>query len=376
MKLILVIFRTLLVGFNWSVIMAFGLWHFMFDQWRIDIINQDHWRYLWDGWMQGASIEYGLFATLVGGFFIWIMGWRQLLKPNYRKFAVRLVRGCLPAKKPPEKDTEKNTSQDSHDPDKYVPVAATTDDTPYLSIEEAEQLRVQTTGILPDYAKPNQTTRPHPQPANAPAQATPTQESAAAPPQQASTTIPDPANTISDDEDGEDGVVYVARKLKDLGYTCIPSVTMQEYRFDLVAIGKERILLVNIDAVRQDDWLADETVFDDSPPSWFSETDYRPSPVWLTSQAHEEFIDTISDNALDIQPILVVALGEVINATEMEDSWVDMGVTVVRTGDGGPEELPELEVGLAHNDEGAPPEDILAEIRAMYKPAPPEESAA
>lgn len=102
---------------------------------------------------------------------------------------------------------------------------------------------------------------------------------------------------------------------------------------DLVySYGDDEYLLVRFDFLPGETyeqrlaWLADEEVFHDNPPFYFSESSHRVSPVHKMRCAKELF--------LQLNPgahvcVLLVCNYEIINPDDMDEYWREWGITVV-----------------------------------------------
>lgn len=79
-----------------------------------------------------------------------------------------------------------------------------------------------------------------------------------------------------------------------------------------------RIYLITVFADRQD-WLADETCFNDEPPLWFSESSHRISPVYIAMKMSNYLL-----RESGVQTIPVVVLEDkvdILNAEEESPAW-------------------------------------------------------
>ena len=117
--------------------------------------------------------------------------------------------------------------------------------------------------------------------------------------------------------------------------------------------------------------LADEEMFNDESPLYFTEKSHRVSPVWKLSGA----IDKVKDNLETFnisKPVWGVLLTEsnIINVFDMEDVWEEMGITVIDE----LENLDSREIRV-NTDESLPVAQKVMDalISVTYDALPPEE---
>ena len=130
----------------------------------------------------------------------------------------------------------------------------------------------------------------------------------------------------------------ISSLLEQAGYTLLPISELSGQKVDLLAASAQDLLIIRYDE-EKGDWLADEESFNEEDPLWFSETDHRISPVFQLKQMANTLQQKLGDT-LVVQPVLIEKEGTIINAEDMMKTWNDMGITVCRTGVGGPVELP------------------------------------
>lgn len=126
--------------------------------------------------------------------------------------------------------------------------------------------------------------------------------------------------------------------LEKAGYTLLPALSFGEKQIDLVAVSAGELLIALYDK-EKGDWLADEESFNEEDPLWFSETDHRISPVFELKQIASQLEQKVG-SIMPVHPVLIEKSGTIINAEDMMKTWNDLGVSVCRTAEGGPVELP------------------------------------
>ena len=134
--------------------------------------------------------------------------------------------------------------------------------------------------------------------------------------------------------------------IKKSGFEVFQNVAINKQNVQFVAVSANNVTLLNM-MPDGEEWVADEEAFNNEPPSWFSENDFYPSPVCLLKQAKDvlrKHLKTIlpEEYSFNINAILVIGAGKVLNADSMLKVWEGMNVSVVRFADGSPETLPRL----------------------------------
>ncbi|MBR6327507.1 MAG: hypothetical protein IKR60_01355 [Alphaproteobacteria bacterium] len=155
--------------------------------------------------------------------------------------------------------------------------------------------------------------------------------------------------------------------LEDAGYDVFQNIQIDRVDISYAAVSAEDIVLLCFDA-QAGDWLADEERFNDEDPLWFSENSHRISPVYKASLARDALESAIDDSDLDcrVRVYVVETNANIINAEDMLDVWADMDVNVVRSGRGGPTELPTLVKSLPTADERLKREE-LSDLKRIFK---------
>ena len=103
--------------------------------------------------------------------------------------------------------------------------------------------------------------------------------------------------------------------------------------YDFLYKGKDEVLLVKYDFLpeeaRKQFWLADEEMFGDEIPLYFSESNHRKSPAYLLHLLKKK----IQDGEYNGKPfsirLLLVCNYSIINYEDMLPVWESMGITVV-----------------------------------------------
>lgn len=145
------------------------------------------------------------------------------------------------------------------------------------------------------------------------------------------------------------------KMLSRAGLEYIKDVTIGGEKVDFAALSKENIVFMNID-YEKGEWLADEDMIGTQAPLWFSETTHRVSPVYKLEKIREAAREILPDNLknIDINPILVVSAGNIINADEMSSTWSEKQVFITRFAGGSPLSLDDISSILEEGTEEKP----------------------
>lgn len=104
------------------------------------------------------------------------------------------------------------------------------------------------------------------------------------------------------------------------------------HHVDMTFIKDNEILLVKTDILSDEEkvlsWLADEEVFGDGPPLYFSETSHRESPVYDMIEEKKKFSYIYPEPEYKIY-VLLLCNYSIINEDEVQETWDSMSVFVV-----------------------------------------------
>lgn len=94
MKPLIIILKTLLVGYLWSIVFIDGIRVLLLINWHFDILLSEHWRLLGYKWNSGAPIsnsEIGFFIIVVSSIPLWLAGWVGLCLVKWENFVKKVV---------------------------------------------------------------------------------------------------------------------------------------------------------------------------------------------------------------------------------------------------------------------------------------------
>lgn len=94
MKPLIIILKTLIVGYLWSIIFIDGIRVLLLINWHFDILLSEHWRLLKYKWNSGAPIsnsEIGFFIVIVSSIPLWLTGWVGLCLLKWERLVKRVT---------------------------------------------------------------------------------------------------------------------------------------------------------------------------------------------------------------------------------------------------------------------------------------------
>ncbi len=329
----------------------------MINAWMFDFAKYKHWKYIWNLWVHGWIIdeptEWCFIITIFMFIPIWLTLWTAVCSVPWGSWFMLIV--CFPfelaqkkKKEPPPLPKMKGKKKGKKDKKKERPPAMRTrskDEDEEDEEDEEEDIDEEDD----DFSD-----------------------------------LMDADDEEDDDDEEEDYEAPPVKKKKkkaktkkaaptsnevdeiieSAGYELISNVTIKGCKIDFVAISEDDIALCLVDD-KEGDWLADEERFNDEEPLWFSESNHRVSPVRQVLDAKEILEETLSDmkENIDVNAVVVIKQGAVINAEDMLDIWSDLDVTVARTANGKPEELQKFASILPDNNDNDVPDRVIEFVR-------------
>lgn len=394
MKPLLIILKTLIIGYLWSIIFIDGLRVLLLINWHFDIVSKEHWQLLSDKWNSGEPIsksEIAFFLVVVSSIPLWLAGWIGLSLIKWEKWLKKifmsplyLIRKLTLKKKAPVIVKKKSVTEEVKTV-KKVPVVKKAAVAVKKPLPSATLMQTNIHNNLSSAAK---ATTPYPaaskknpevptshalfnfddddfdldfdfdksskaaeedkipsalmvdEPKTIEAKATPvkqeTQEKRKPAKESAQKNkAPDNANTST-----KESHTPVLDVLKQKGYDIISPVVIKNTSIDYIAVSKKQLILCLIDK-ETGDWLADEEKFNDEEPLWFSESSHRISPVRKVDLARDILKTKLSlaDLNFSIEAYVIINSGNIINAEDMFEIWNDMNIKVTRINRGTPKEI-------------------------------------
>lgn len=399
MKPLLIILKTLIVGYLWSIIFIDGIRVLLLINWHFDILLKEHWLLLKYKWNSGVSIsrsELAFFLIIVSAIPLWIAGWVGLSLIKWEKFLKRiflspvyLFRKLRLKTKPPVVVKKKSISEDVKKPAKTPvikkvavkrpPLPSATlmqsnvnsnltssspsrSAAPYVSVSKKSP-EVPTSHALFnfdeddfdldfDFDKKNQSPDTENQIPSALMVDEPKEDVKST--FDTSETLDETMKKIERSNKKENNSSKTNKEpspikeshtpvldvIKQKGYDVIPSAIIKNTTIDYVAVSKNQVILCLIDK-ESGDWLADEEKFNDEEPLWFSESSHRISPVRKIDIARDILKTKLAlgDMNFEIISYVVIQSGNIINAEDMFEIWNGMNINVTRINRGTPKEI-------------------------------------
>lgn len=396
MKPLLIIIKTLIIGYLWSIIFIDGIRVLLLINWHFDIFLKQHWSLLSVKWNSGAGVsnsELGFFLIVVSSIPLWLAGWVGLCLVKWQRMLKRiffsplyLYRKLTLKTKPPVVVKKKSVTEE----------VKTIKKTPIIKKAPIKRPPLPSATLLQSNINNNlSATRPStsfqaskknpempenhalfnfddddfdldfdfdskPEPEKIPtalAVDTPKTIEMEQPQKEKTTPTPKAENKTQTNDNKKENPNQNKNKsqeqapikeshtpvldvLKQKGFDIIPSAIIKNTTIDYVAVSKDQLLLCLVDK-ESGDWLADEEKFNDEEPLWFSESSHRISPVRKIDLARD-ILKTklaVADMNFEILSYVVIQAGNIINAEDMFEIWNTMNIHVTRINRGSPKEI-------------------------------------
>lgn len=402
MKPLIIILKTLIIGYLWSIIFIDGIRVVLLINWHFDIFMEEHWLLLGDKWDSGESIsrsEMGFLLILVSAIPLWLTGWVGLCLLKWKKFLkhttfspLYLYRKLTLKTKPPVVVKKKSINEEVKIAKKTPLIKKAPIKRPPLPSSVLMQSNVNNnlSSVRPaatssysaaskkdpetplnhalfnfddddfdldfDFDKKENTSKEAAIPSALVADKPKTIEISA---ETSSETKPKEHNQQkkqekpqqnknkgkSTEKESAQSIIKeshtpVLDVLTQKGYDIIPAAIVKNTKIDYVAVSKNQLLLCLVDK-EVGDWLADEEKFNDEEPLWFSESSHRISPVRKVELVRD-LLKTklaITDMKFDIETYVIIQSGNIINAEDMFEIWSGLNVNVCRINRGSPKEI-------------------------------------
>jgi len=397
---LLIIFKTLIIGYLWSIVFIDGIRVVLLINWHFDIFLREHWRLLSYKWNSGAPIsksELAFFLIIVSSIPLWFAGWVGLCLVKWEKFLKRiflsplyLFRKLTLKRKAPVVIKKKSIVEETKvvqktpvikkAPIKRPPLPSATlmqsninnnlasatvrTATPYTAASKKNPEMPTNHALFNfdeddfdldfDFDKQNKTEIDDSIPSALVADepeiidvkpekvTVKSQEPEASHKSEAPKKTQPKAKTPASHTDSpiKESHTPVLDILKQKGYDVIPAAIIKNTTIDYVAVSQKQLILCLVDK-EVGDWLADEEKFNDEEPLWFSESSHRISPVRKIDIARD-ILKTklaVSDMNYEIISYVIIQSGNIINAEDMFEIWNNMNINVTRINRGSPKEI-------------------------------------
>ena len=130
--------------------------------------------------------------------------------------------------------------------------------------------------------------------------------------------------------------VQVERALAEIGYENMGDIYINGVYVDFVSIAESDTLVIGKINAKGGNIIANETpTTPNTPPSWFTNEEKYPSPVWEVKNASNEFVKMINevlpeDNGIIVKSVVVIPSATVVNQDDIEPKWKELDVDVVK----------------------------------------------
>ena len=309
----------------WTILYFWWFSWYMERNWTFEIFQAKHWQILWDQWWYGGWVIQGsyhwiFFFSLILCIPVWIWTTCFWLKRHYTKFFEKAFWDSI----------YKRKTKAIHSKDTRIRVKKK---------KSYTEIRPQPLAATPQPVAPVQPMSAHNTATNEASVASNAGEDSFAPfnlPEENASDVPsfEMPEVVPLNED------FVSI-MQQAGAAVISNPKIGEQKLDYLAVGKNDIYYILLDA-EKGNWLADEERFNDEDPLWYSEEPIRVSPITTIKKFEQTVEEKLSklDIKMNGHIILVKTDGNIINVEDMQDTWKEMGVLVARSNVGMPEELP------------------------------------
>ena len=395
MKPLLIILKTLIIGYLWSIVFIDGIRVLLLINWHFDIILKEHWQLLSNKWNSGEPIsksEIAFFMVIVSSIPLWLAGWvglclikwdkllkRIIMSPVYlfRKLTLKkkapiivkkksvteeiqpvkkiAVVKKVPVKKPlpsatlMQSNIHNNLSAAAKAAASYAPASKKNPEVPTshalfnfddddfdLDFDfDKSSKSSDMEDSIPSALVVDEPKAPETKVEKAPVKVKTVEKSKPHKDSPQKNKAPTASNTAT-----KESHTPVLDVIKQKGYDIISPVVIKNTTIDYIAVAKNQLIICLVDK-ETGDWLADEEKFKEEEPLWFSESSHRISPVRKVDLARDILKTKLSvaDMNFNIDAYVVIQSGNIINAEDMFEIWDDMNIKVTRINRGTPTEI-------------------------------------
>ncbi len=403
MKPLLIILKTLIIGYLWSIIFIDGIRVVLLVNWHFDIFMREHWLLLSDKWNSGDPVsrsEMGFLLIVVSAIPLWLSGWVGLCLVKWNRFIKRVILSPLylyrkltlktkppvvvkkksineevkiakktpilkkvPVKRPPlpsatlmQNNINNNLIASSHGTSSYTAASKKNPEMPlnhalFNFDDDDFDLDFDFDKKEPASSKdddiPSALIVDEPKTIEIQAESASTsrvKNNEQMPKQEKNSQNVKAKNKSLERDIAQSPIkeshTPVLDVLTQKGYDIISSAIIKNNKIDYIAVSKKQLLLCLVDK-EVGDWLADEEKFNDEEPLWFSESSHRISPVRKVEIA-SDILKTklaLTDMNFELETYVIIQAGNIINAEDMFEIWGGLNVKVCRINRGSPKEI-------------------------------------
>ncbi len=115
------------------------------------------------------------------------------------------------------------------------------------------------------------------------------------------------------------------------GFKLLSEIRIGSTGIDYLGVAKDKIAIIQLDTTNGNWFASEDKVEGNQTPVWFSEEGNKISPVFRALQAKSDIERLLKDQVnLPIETIACLTNSSVVNYSEFEEKWNELGVKVVK----------------------------------------------
>ena len=129
----------------------------------------------------------------------------------------------------------------------------------------------------------------------------------------------------------EEDNLKVEQALISSGFKLLSEVRIGSTGIDYIGVAKDKIVVVQLDTSEGNWFASEDKVEGNETPIWFSEKGNKISPIFRVLEAKNNIQNLLGDVVdLPIESVACLTNSNVVNYSEVENSWKNLGVNVVK----------------------------------------------
>lgn len=132
---------------------------------------------------------------------------------------------------------------------------------------------------------------------------------------------------ISEEENAK-----MERSLISAGFKLLSEIRIGSTGIDYLGVAKDKLVVVQLDTTDGNWFASEDKVEGNEAPVWFSEGGNKISPVSRALEAKSDIQNILKDTIIDmpIETVACLTNSNIVNYSEYEEKWNEMGVKVVK----------------------------------------------
>ncbi|MCR5506846.1 MAG: hypothetical protein K6F04_03295 [bacterium] len=132
---------------------------------------------------------------------------------------------------------------------------------------------------------------------------------------------------ISEEENAK-----MERSLISAGFKLLSEIRIGSTGIDYLGVAKDKLVVVQLDTTDGNWFASEDKVEGNETPVWFSEGGNKISPVSRALEAKSDIQNILKDTIIDmpIETVACLTNSNIVNYSEYEEKWNEMGVKVVK----------------------------------------------